>query len=75
MELVLLCVSIAAAIISLILLTIIRVQESERLFVHKNLLLSIGLGNLVYVLDKTLFSSRNEHHVICLCGYDHPAVL
>ena len=40
-----------------------RVKKSERIFVHKNLLSSLGLGNLVYILDVTLFSSRKDHIV------------
>lgn len=42
---------------------IYRLKRSERLFIHKNLLLSLGIGNLVYVLDKTLFDSRQDHLV------------
>lgn len=41
-----------------------RLKTSERLFIHKNLLLSLGLGNLVFVLDKRLFTSRRDH-VVC----------
>jgi len=36
---------------------------SEKIFVHVNLLLSLGLGNLVYVLDKQVFTNRMEHPV------------
>ena len=36
---------------------------SERLFIHKSLLFSLGVGNLVFVLDKTLFASREDHLV------------
>ncbi len=42
---------------------IYRLKRSERLFIHKSLLLSLGLGNLVYVLDKNLFDSRQDHVV------------
>jgi len=41
-----------------------RLKTSERLFIHKNLLLTLGLGNLLYVLDKNLFASRPDH-VVC----------
>ena len=41
-----------------------RLKTSERLFIHKNLLLSLGLGNLIFVLDKSLFASRRDH-VVC----------
>ena len=43
-----------------------RVKSSERIFVHKNLLFSLGLGNLVYILDIASFSSRMDHIVSCL---------
>jgi len=65
LELVLLCISMSAVILALILLTALRLKTSERLFIHKNLLLSLGLGNLVFVLDKSLFASRRDHVAIC----------
>ncbi|XP_020605509.1 adhesion G-protein coupled receptor D1-like isoform X1 [Orbicella faveolata] len=65
LELVLLCISISAVILAFILLTTLRLKTSEKLFIHKNLLLSLGLGNLVYVLDKSLFASRRDHVVMC----------
>ena len=40
-----------------------RVKSSERIFVHKNLLFSFGLGNLVYIVDIASFSSRMDHIV------------
>ena len=43
-----------------------RVKSSERIFVHKNLLFSLGLGNLVYILDIASFSTRMDHIVSCL---------
>jgi len=36
---------------------------TERIFVHINLLLTLGLGDLVTVLDKIVFSTRNEYPV------------
>ena len=36
---------------------------SEKTFVHVNLLLALGLGNLVYVVDKTAFTNRLEFPV------------
>ena len=45
------------------LLLLCRRLKSEKVFVHKNLLLSMGLGNLVGVLDVTLFKTREEHPV------------
>lgn len=39
------------------------VTKHDRIFVHTNLLLSLGLGNLVYVLDDRLFMNRKEHPV------------
>ncbi|PFX11730.1 hypothetical protein AWC38_SpisGene24437, partial [Stylophora pistillata] len=61
MELVLMCISTAAVFLALILLTALRLKSSEKLFIHKNLLLSLGLGNLVYIMDKTLFDTREKH--------------
>ena len=43
-----------------------RVKSSERIFVHKNLLFSLGLSNLVYILDIASFSTRMDHIVSCL---------
>ena len=43
-----------------------RVEITEKIFVHLNMLLSLGLGNLVYVLDFTVFTSRAEHPVSSL---------
>ena len=40
-----------------------RVSKSERIFVHKNLLMSLAFGQLVYILDMNIFPSRNLHHV------------
>ncbi|CAH3032757.1 unnamed protein product [Porites lobata] len=65
LELVLLGVSVVAVILSLIVFTMIRVKSSERIFVHKNLLFSLGLGNLVYILDIASFSTRMDHIVLC----------
>ncbi|XP_073256022.1 vasoactive intestinal polypeptide receptor 1-like isoform X2 [Porites lutea] len=65
LELVLLGVSVVAVILSLIILTMIRVKSSERIFVHKNLLFSLGLGNLVYIVDIASFSSRMDHIALC----------
>nr|XP_058959980.1 putative adhesion G protein-coupled receptor E4P [Pocillopora verrucosa] len=38
---------------------------SERIFVHKNLLISLAFGHTVYILDINIFPSRNMHHTIC----------
>ncbi|CAH3158048.1 unnamed protein product [Pocillopora meandrina] len=65
MELVLMCISMAAVVLALVLLTYLRIRTTEKIFIHKNLLLSLGLGNLVFVLDKTLFVTRNEHSALC----------
>ncbi|XP_015780085.1 PREDICTED: uncharacterized protein LOC107357960 [Acropora digitifera] len=65
MEIVLLCISIAAIILALVLLTMMRLKNSERLFIHKSLLFSLGVGYLVFVLDKTLFASREDHPALC----------
>ncbi|KAL9982391.1 hypothetical protein ACROYT_G004426 [Oculina patagonica] len=65
MELVLICISISAIVLALILLAALRLKRSEKLFIHKSLLLSLGLGYLVFVLDKNLFASRQEHLALC----------
>ncbi|KAL9982927.1 hypothetical protein ACROYT_G005042 [Oculina patagonica] len=65
MELVLICISISAVILALILLTALRLKRSERLFIHKSLLLSLCIGNLVFVLDKKLFGSRQNNVALC----------
>ena len=44
-------------------LFLLRLKNSERLFIHKSLLFSLGVGNLVFVLDTTLFASREDHPV------------
>ena len=40
-----------------------RLKKSEKIFIHKSLLLSLGVGNLVFVLDTSLFTTRQEHAV------------
>lgn len=40
-----------------------RLKKSERIFIHKSLLLSLGLGNLVYVSDISFFTTREENVV------------
>ena len=40
-----------------------RVSMSERIFVHKNLLISLAFGHTVYILDINIFPSRKVHHV------------
>ena len=39
---------------------------TEKIFVHVNMLLSLGLGHLVFVLDLTVFTNRAEHPVSSL---------
>ncbi|RMX57662.1 hypothetical protein pdam_00005012, partial [Pocillopora damicornis] len=65
MELVLMCISTAAVLLALILLTALKLKSSERLFIHKSLLLSLALGHLVYIMDKTLFDTREKHAALC----------
>lgn len=65
MELVLMCISTAAVFLALLLLTALRLKSSEKLFIHKSLLLSLGLGNLVYIMDITLFDTREKHTALC----------
>lgn len=40
-----------------------RLKKSERIFIHKSLLVSLGVGNLVYVLDFSFFTTREENVV------------
>ena len=35
-------------------------QSAEKLFIHKNFLLSWGLGYAVYIVDVTAFENRNQ---------------
>ncbi|XP_068707413.1 corticotropin-releasing factor receptor 1-like [Montipora foliosa] len=65
MEIVLLCISIAAIILALIVLVMLRLKNSEQLFIHKSFLFALGLGNLVFVLDKTSFDKRQELPALC----------
>lgn len=79
MELVLLCISITAIFLALIFLSVLRLKKTERIFIHKSLLLSLGVGNLVYVLDTALFAMRQEHAALCTAvtviqNYLHTAV-
>ena len=40
-----------------------RLKNSERIFIHKSLLVSLGVGNLLYVLDISSFTTRQNHTV------------
>lgn len=40
-----------------------RLKKSERIFIHKSLLLSLGVGNVVYVSDIAFFTTREENVV------------
>nr|XP_058959984.1 adhesion G protein-coupled receptor F4-like [Pocillopora verrucosa] len=65
LETTLMSISMTAEVVSLALLVVIRVSKSERIFVHKNLLISLAFGQLAYILDINIFASRNLHHTIC----------
>lgn len=65
LETTLMGISMTAEVVSLALLAVIRVSKSERIFVHKNLLMSLAFGQLVYILDMNIFPSKNLHHTIC----------
>ena len=43
-----------------------RVEITEKIFVHVNMLLSLDIADLVYVLDFTVFTNRVEHPVSSL---------
>ncbi|CAH3022119.1 unnamed protein product, partial [Porites evermanni] len=65
METVLMSISIAAVVLALILLSALRLKNSERIFIHKSLLLSLGVGNLLYVLDISSFTTREKNTALC----------
>ena len=50
-------------LLTILVYSFYRVKRTERIFVHKNLLFSLGLGNLVYILDIASFSTRMDHIV------------
>ncbi|RMX58681.1 hypothetical protein pdam_00019449 [Pocillopora damicornis] len=66
LETTLMSFSITAEVISFAFLSVVRVSKSERIFVHKNLLISLAFGHTVYILDINIFPSRNMHHVFNL---------
>ena len=53
-------------LLTILFYSLYGVKSTEKIFVHKNLLFSLGLGNLVYILDIASFSTRMDHIVSCL---------
>jgi len=49
--------------IKVLLYLYFRLKNSERIFIHKSLLVSLGVGNLLYVLDISSFTTREKNTV------------
>ncbi|CAH3033598.1 unnamed protein product [Porites lobata] len=67
-ELSLISVSLVAIVLSLIFLSCIRqhsIQSSEKLFIHKNFLLSWGIGYAVYIVDVAAFERIYRRTALC----------
>ncbi|XP_066029938.1 uncharacterized protein [Pocillopora verrucosa] len=65
LDLVLSSISTVAVIICLILLSCLRIRNSERIFVHKNLLISICLVYILMILDSYIFTNRKQTPKLC----------
>ncbi|KAL9982453.1 hypothetical protein ACROYT_G004496 [Oculina patagonica] len=65
LELTLSSISIVAVILSLIILSCLRIRNSERIFVHKNLLLSLCLVYIAMILDTFVFTNRKQTPKLC----------
>jgi len=68
LEMVLISISLVAIICSLTILSCLRIQSaqnSEKLFVHKSLLISWALGYAVYIADVIAFNNRKEWIAAC----------
>ncbi|CAH3125439.1 unnamed protein product [Porites lobata] len=65
LDLALSSISIMAVIISLIALSFLRIRNSERIFVHKNLLLSLCLVYIVTIFDSFVFTNRKQNPKLC----------
>ncbi|XP_068746819.1 uncharacterized protein [Montipora capricornis] len=65
LELVLSSISIAAVLLSLIILSCLRIKNSERIFVHKNLLVALLLIYIVMILDTFIFTNRKRTPKLC----------
>ncbi|XP_022790892.1 adhesion G protein-coupled receptor L4-like [Stylophora pistillata] len=42
-----------------------RVSRSERIFLHKNLLVSLALGQVVYIVDIKILTLMKKHQIMC----------
>lgn len=65
LELALSSLSIVAVIFSLMILSCLRIRNSERIFVHKNLLLSLCLVYIVMILDTFVLTNRKQTPKLC----------
>lgn len=68
-ELSLISVSFVAIVLSLIFLSCVRQQSKqskEKLFIHKNLLLSWGIGYAVHIVDVAAFESIYRRAALCI---------
>ncbi|XP_027041927.1 adhesion G-protein coupled receptor D1-like [Pocillopora damicornis] len=65
LDLILSGISTVVVVICLILLSCLRIRNSERIFVHKNLLISICLVYIVMILDSWIFTNRKQTPKLC----------
>ncbi|XP_066029944.1 uncharacterized protein [Pocillopora verrucosa] len=65
LDLVLSSISSVVVIICLILLSCLRIRNSERIFVHKNLLISICLVYILMIFDSCIFTNRKQTPKLC----------
>ena len=49
--------------IKVLLYLYFRLKKSERILIHKSLLVTLGVGNLLYVLDISSFTTREKNTV------------
>ncbi|XP_027041930.1 adhesion G-protein coupled receptor D1-like isoform X3 [Pocillopora damicornis] len=65
LDLVLSSISTVVVIICLMLLSCLRIRNSERIFVHKNLLISICLVYILMIFDSCIFTNRKQTPKLC----------
>ncbi|XP_022790919.1 adhesion G-protein coupled receptor D2-like [Stylophora pistillata] len=65
LETTLVSISVTAEVISFAFLMVIRGSRSERIFVHKNLLVSLALGQVVYIVDIKILTSMKKNQTMC----------
>ncbi|XP_067038168.1 uncharacterized protein [Acropora muricata] len=65
LELVLSSISTVTVIMSLVILSLLRIKNSERIFVHKNLLVSLCVVYIVMILDAFVLTNRKQTPQLC----------